>query len=88
VINLATTPRQTLRIQEVMELFEVSRRTIYYWIEHQKIPTVIVEGKIRIEVDELRRRLLMIDPPPQKPSFSSAHLRALVLGCTKNTLAP
>lgn len=33
MIDLATTIRQTLRVDECVEIFGVSRRTIYNWID-------------------------------------------------------
>jgi excisionase family DNA binding protein len=57
VIDLATTTRQYLRVEEVCELFDVSRRTVYYWIQNNKIPSTHVAGSQRIPVPELRQLL-------------------------------
>ena len=62
MVNLETTSKQFLRITEVCELFAVSRRTIYYWIEDGKLPSVRIGQTYRIPVAALRQ-LLTNDRP-------------------------
>lgn len=72
MIDLATTDRASLRVDEVMELFDVSRRTVYNWISDKKIPTIIKNGTTQIDVEGLRR--LIQDRPrlPRPFSFDRA----------------
>ncbi len=67
MIDLATTRRQTLTIDELMTVLDVSRRTVYRWIARGYIrstrvrrPTAVV-ARIRIPIDEARR--LYTRPP-------------------------
>lgn len=67
MIDLATTTRTSLRVDEVMELFDVSRRTVYNWISDKKIPTIIMDGTTRIDVQGLRK----LENPPNSPRRST-----------------
>ena len=62
MVDLATTTKNFLRIDEVCELFDVSRRCVYYWIENGKLPSVHIGGSQRIPVEALRK-LIPTDPP-------------------------
>lgn len=55
MIDLDTTTKKFLRVDEMMELFGVSRRTVYYWATAGKIPHVnIGGGGIRFSVTIVR----------------------------------
>jgi excisionase family DNA binding protein len=57
MVDIYTTQRKNLRVDEVMEIFNVSRRTVYYWIEKRRIAAVnIGGGRFAIPVADLRRR--------------------------------
>jgi excisionase family DNA binding protein len=55
MIDLLTTDRNYLRLDEIMALFEVSRRTVYYWVSRRRIPYVHVGRTLRFPVADLRR---------------------------------
>lgn len=55
MVDLATTVRQNLRIDEFTEIFDVSRRTVYNWRVSGKIQAIQVGGTLRIPVSEARR---------------------------------
>jgi len=57
MVDLATTNRQYLRVDEVVEIFGVCRRTVYNWIEQKRIPAVAIGGgPWVIPVADLRKR--------------------------------
>ena len=68
MIDLETTTKKYLRVDEVTALLDVSRRCVYYWIESGKMPSVHIAGSYRIPVSALRR-LMPKDAPD--PSFSA-----------------
>jgi excisionase family DNA binding protein len=43
-----------LRVEDVADLFGVSRSTIYNWINSEQLPTVRIAGCRRIPMDQLR----------------------------------
>lgn len=56
MVDLATTQKQYLNVDEVMEIFGVCRRTVYYWFEKGRVIGVSIGGGgIRISVADLRR---------------------------------
>lgn len=63
MINLRTTERNFLRIDEIMTLFEVSRRTVFYWVSRRRIPYVRVGRTLRFPVADLRRLTVRRDHP-------------------------
>jgi excisionase family DNA binding protein len=72
VIDLATTTRLTLRVDECQELLGVSRRTIYHWLDNGKLQGVQSKhGYTQIDVESVRHRLAVITPPAAR---QSAHL--------------
>lgn len=55
MIDLDTTTKKYLRVDEMMELFDVSRRTVYYWATAGKIPHInLGGGGIRFSVTIVR----------------------------------
>ncbi len=75
MIDLETTSRQFLRVEEVMELLTVSKRTVYYWVEHHAIEHMKIRGTVRISVKDLRRRLHQITRHDIGPVYD--HLRSV-----------
>ena len=73
MIDLDTTTKKFLRVDEVCALLEVSRRTCYYWIESGKIPSVHIGGSYRIPVAAFRK---MIAAEAPLPSYSSASVQS------------
>ena len=67
MIDLRTTQKRWLNVVEVMELLDVPRSTIYYWVAQRKIESLVVGSTIRISVDDLRRRLRAVDPSSRAP---------------------
>jgi excisionase family DNA binding protein len=67
MIDLSTTSRQYLLPEELAEIFLVSRRTVYHWIEDERIRVVQVAHSIRIPIDEARK-LLQVKPRTMAPS--------------------
>ena len=67
MIDLTTTSRQYLLPEELAEIFLVSRRTVYHWIEDERIRVVQVAHSIRIPIDEVRK-LLQVKPRTMAPS--------------------
>lgn len=65
MIDLDTTTRKHLRIDELVEILRVSRRTIYYWIEGGKIPSVRIGGTIFVPVSDLRKLFATATPDPR-----------------------
>lgn len=72
MIDLRTTQKQWLNVVEVMELLDVPRSTIYYWVAQRKVESLVVGSTIRISVADLRRRLRHVNPAsrPPAPFFS------------------
>ena len=55
MIDLDTTTKKYLRVDEMMEIFDVSRRTIYYWATTKKVPYInLGGGGIRFSVTIVR----------------------------------
>jgi excisionase family DNA binding protein len=57
VIDLFETKKQFLNVDEVCELFGVSRRTVYYWLEDRRVESITIGHTIRISVRDLRRQV-------------------------------
>lgn len=57
MIDLATTSRQYLLPEELAEIFRVSKRTVYHWIEDERVYVVRVAHSVRIPIAEARRLL-------------------------------
>lgn len=73
MIDLATTTKQFVNAVEVMELFGVSRRTVYYWVEHGHVEGVVIGGTIRISVASLRQRRRPARPTSVQSAQSRPH---------------
>ncbi len=54
MIDLATTTRQSLTIPETQAVLGKSRRTIYYWIELDKLPIERTPLGPRVRIDVVR----------------------------------
>lgn len=67
MIDLATTSRQYLLPEELAEIFLVSKRTVYHWIEDERVRVVKVAHSVRIPIDEARK-LLQVKPRTMAPS--------------------
>lgn len=61
MINLVTTQKTHLTVEETAELLARSRRTIYYWITAGKIDAVHTPYGQRIPVTEIRRITQYLD---------------------------
>ena len=70
MIDLQTTTKQFLNVYEVMELLDVSRRTVYYWTKSGQVEHIVVGGTVRISVSYLRDRVKKVDPAKPTHSFS------------------
>jgi hypothetical protein len=57
MINLDTTIRRHLRIDEVAKACNVSRRLVYYWIKHEIVSSVVLCGTRQIPIDDVRRQI-------------------------------
>lgn len=58
MIDILTTPRLTMRVDEVVDAVGVTRRTVYYWLETAKILGVPDgHGGTRVDVISLRSHL-------------------------------
>ncbi len=88
MIDLETTERRYLRIDEVMELFGVSRRTIYNWVRRDEIKYKVIDKSTRIEVEDLRRRLHAVRSRINDPEIIAAILRDSRKHCTASALTP
>ncbi len=67
MIDLRTTTKQWLNVVEVMDLLDVSRSTVYYWVDHRMIESLVVGGTVRVSVSDLRKRLRTVDPSAPVP---------------------
>ncbi len=76
MVDLATTTKRHLRVEEVCELFDVSRRTVYYWIENGKLPSIKIGGSQRIPVDVLTKLL---------PTYAASPVLASLLVQSRNS---
>ncbi len=66
MIDLATTTKQYLRIDEFVQLFGVSRRTVYNWRRAGRLAFIYVGQGCRIPVEEARRLMArQLDLTPQ-----------------------
>jgi excisionase family DNA binding protein len=68
----ATRPLHLLRIPEAAERLNVSRASVYRWIEEGRLPAVQLGGRgapLRIDPVELEVRLFA---PPRKPPVREA----------------
>ena len=64
MIDLATTTKRTLRVDECMEVFGVSRRMIYYWIEQGRLSLIDSSLRgFRINVESARALAATRTPP-------------------------
>lgn len=70
MVDLFTTRRQFLRIDEVTEILEVSRRSVYLWIATGKIEYIRIGNGYRISVAGLRRRI--VEPRNDRSLFKRA----------------
>lgn len=75
MIDLATTTRRSLRVDECQELFGVSRRTIYHWIRNGRltIDDVPSEGGWRICIDSVRHQMDVRTPPSVAVRVTTLH---------------
>ncbi len=67
MIDLRTTTKQWLNVVEVMELLDVPRSTIYYWVAQRKVESLVIGSTVRISVSDLRRRLRAVDTASRAP---------------------
>jgi len=74
MIDLTTTSRQYLLPEELAEIFLVSKRTVYHWIEDGRVYVVRVAHSVRIPIAEARR-LLRVHAEPDRRNLppGSAH---------------
>lgn len=64
MIDLATTEKRTLRIDETAEALGVSRRTVYNWIDRGLLLVVPMNGEgWRIDTDSVRAQAARRTPP-------------------------
>lgn len=74
MIDLAATTKTSLRVDECVEIFGVSRRTIYYWIERGLlIPVDTPDRGWRVDTDSVRVRLAFLTPPGVTGSVQRLH---------------
>lgn len=76
MIDLDTTTRRYLRVDEVQVLFDVSRRTVYNWISTGKLRATKIDQTTRVEVEDLRRRMQAVQARIHGPSYSRKFLHA------------
>jgi len=55
MIDLATTQRETLTVDEVAEILQRSRRAIYYWLRDGKLPVVYTPFGQRVPTQAVRQ---------------------------------
>jgi excisionase family DNA binding protein len=55
MVNLTTTTRTHLTVEETADLLTRSRRTVYYWIQSGKIDSLHTPYGQRIPIAEVRR---------------------------------
>lgn len=60
MVDLATTQKAYLRIDEIQEIFGRSRRTIYYWIERGKLPVETCPVGVRVPTRAVKRLAVVI----------------------------
>lgn len=78
MIDLHTTTRTFLTVEEAAAILNKSRRAIYYWIESGKIDTVYAPMGQRIPIAEVRRIFAYLREgckgrtSPSTPSTTSA----------------
>jgi excisionase family DNA binding protein len=68
MIDLFTTDRQFLRVDEVADLLSVSRRTVCYWVTKGQIASVCIGGSYRVSVADLRAKFKHATAEPRKRS--------------------
>lgn len=73
MIDLATTTRRTLRVDECQELFGVSRRTIYHWISNGHLDGAHLNGWMQISVVSVRERMALVTPPSVAARVQALH---------------
>lgn len=63
MIDLRTTTRVHLTVEEFAEIVGKSRRAVYYWIAKGQLHTVVIPVGRRVTIDEARRvaRLVLND---------------------------
>lgn len=57
MVDLFTTDKQFLNVDEVMELFPVSRNTVYDWVSRRRVESLKIGGTIRISTRCLRQQV-------------------------------
>ena len=67
-IDLSTTTRQYLLIDECAELFVVSRRTIYNWLNAGVLTSIKIRGSRRITVESARQVASKLQKEPSEPA--------------------
>ncbi len=72
MIDLETTTKQFLNVQEVMALLDVSRRTVYYWVSSGQVESITINSTVRISVAYLRDRIQKVSPTAKTHSFTHA----------------
>lgn len=84
-IDLLTTTKQFLRLQEFAETINMSRRTMYNWIREGKLTTVKIGGSRRVPIAEARRLAKVVVPVPLTNALASTDAADLVFRSVKST---
>lgn len=61
MVDIDATDRTFLRVDEVMTILGVSRRTVYYWVQQGRIPHVHIGRTLRFPIHDLRRLIVRLD---------------------------
>ena len=75
MIDLATTQRKSLRVDEVVELLGRPRRTIYNWVNSGRLQIVDdnEHDYIRIDIASVRALLIELTPPAVRNGRATWH---------------
>ncbi len=72
MIDLSTTQRTSLTIDECQEIFGVGRKTIYNWLTSGKL---VKADAGRVDVDSVRARLVCLTPPGLAECVPTLHTK-------------
>lgn len=53
-VDLLTTTRRYITLQQLAEYMDIARRTLYYHVEKGALPVVRRRGVLRIKIDDAR----------------------------------
>lgn len=75
MIDLSTTNRRALRVDEVVELLGRPRRTIYNWVNKGRLKLAEDNDHdyIMVDIDSVRRVLAEITPPAVRMTRANWH---------------